>query len=197
MPHFLPWEEGAPQRKQEDQRLLGSWLPVGPRETGLPTSCSGQKEKHVGDFASQAEFLERREVILRDAGVGTVLLELPCSQWKAQQCDKHSERYSWVTREEWWSVTDGKLEWSGLGRNFNSQAHLRLFLSVSLASPFSPAMGPWLSPQCHCGWRIPQTLFYKGRNSSQGITIKQHSSTPLDKQTPHVLVLCIIVSCCF
>lgn len=142
MPHFLPWEEGAPQRKQEDQRLLGSWLPVGPRETGLPTSCSGQKEKHVGDFASQAEFLERREVILRDAEVGTVLLELPCSQWKAQQCDKHSERYSWVTREEWWSVTDGKLEWSGLGRNFNSQAHLRLFLSVSLASPFSPAMGP-------------------------------------------------------
>lgn len=39
-------------------------------------SCSGQEEKDEFGFAAQVEFLERKEVILGDAGVGTVLLKL-------------------------------------------------------------------------------------------------------------------------
>lgn len=57
--------------------------------------CSDQEKDELG-FAAQAEFLERREVILGDSGAGMVLLELPCSLRKPQQC----EGYRGLTSDE-------------------------------------------------------------------------------------------------
>lgn len=57
--------------------------------------CSDQEKDELG-FAAQAEFLERREVILGDSGAGMVLLKLPCSLRKPQQC----EGYRGLTSDE-------------------------------------------------------------------------------------------------
>lgn len=175
MVHFLPWEERTPQKKQEeDQKDTAKSTTCGPQGSRLPMPCSDQEKDELG-FAAQAEFLERREVILGDSGAGIMLLKLPCSLRKPQQC----EGYRGLTSDEWWAVINGG---KAVEQDVEKYQFSNIFTAFALCFyPLLPVMVLGISPQGSCGWWVPQVLSYKGENSSQGPTVQQNTLFSLRK----------------
>ena len=76
MPTCQPWEKWTSQRnKEEEQKDTAKLTAHGSKGGRSPVTCSGQEEKDDLGFATQAELLEKKD-ILGDAEVGTMLFNL-------------------------------------------------------------------------------------------------------------------------